>query len=461
MVLIRLMVVLGLLALLPGAENQRPRAAPGGEPPQGFRGLDVTLPPCSMILARPTATAITLNILCAEEETGCVRYGTQPGTRESATSARTFPKGEPVTVVLEGLRPDTAYSYRFHGSRSTSDEVVFHTARPPGRSFTCTVIADSHLDVNTDPALYQRTLANARRDAPDFHLDLGDTFMTEKHPTRESAARQYLAQRFYLGPLGASAPLLWILGNHDGEYPRGRDDGTEDLALWSNRIRTRHFPNPVPDGFYSGNATPHPQAGPLQDYYAWAWGDAQFIVLDPFWNTRRQGVSGNWKRTLGTEQYQWLERTLATGSPRYRFVFIHHLVGGADRQARGGSEAAGLYEWGGHETDGKDTFAVNRPGWALPIHQLLVRHGVATVFHGHDHLYAQQEADGIIYQAVPQPGHAGGDEARSATEYGYRSGIILGTSGHIRLGIGPDQATVDLVRTDGSTARHYLIPPHR
>ena len=45
---------------------------------------------------------------------------------------------------------------------------------------------------------------------------------------------------------------------------------------------------------------PHPAAGPLQNYYAWEWGDAMFVVLDPFWyaqETREQ--RDNWKRSLG------------------------------------------------------------------------------------------------------------------------------------------------------------------
>ncbi len=38
------------------------------------------------------------------------------------------------------------------------------------------------------------------------------------------------------------------------------------MPLWSNAMRKKYFPNPSPDGFYTGNATPHPQAGLLEDY---------------------------------------------------------------------------------------------------------------------------------------------------------------------------------------------------
>lgn len=47
--------------------------------------------------------------------------------------------------------------------------------------------------------------------------------MTEKHPNRESAAKQYVAQRYYFGQIGHSAPLYLVLGNHDGESGRYLD----------------------------------------------------------------------------------------------------------------------------------------------------------------------------------------------------------------------------------------------
>ncbi len=70
---------------------------------------------------------------------------------------------------------------------------------------------------------------------------------------------------------------------------------------------------------------------------------------------------------------------------------------------RGGVEVARLWEWGGENTEGEDEFAKQRPGWEMPIHDLLVKHGVSIVFHGHDHLFIKQDLDGIVYQEVPQP----------------------------------------------------------
>jgi hypothetical protein len=446
---------------LPAAERQGDGRRGRVQPGQTSRCNDVPAHGFDIILARPTSNSVTLSILAYENLDGWIVYGSQKGVYAQQTPRRQFGKGEPTEVLVSGLQANTQYFYQFRSTRTNSSEFTFHTARLPGNTFTFTVTADSHLDEQTDPLIYQRTLANASAEAPDFHIDLGDTFMTEKYPNREEAARQYLAQRYYFGQLSHSAPLFLVLGNHDGESPRGRGTDTDGLAVWSNTMRKRYFPNPVPDGFYTGDAMRHPQAGLLQDYYAWEWGDALFLVLDPFWFAQRQrGQSDNWKRTLGGEQYEWLKRTLEGSRARLKFVFIHHLVGGADSQARGGAEVVPYYEWGGHNGDGSDGFKQNRPGWPAPIHQLLVQNRVSIVFHGHDHLYAKQDADGIVYQAVSQPGYAGnGKPPRSAADYGYASGTILGSSGHLRIRVSGETASVDYIssRSIGGQADSYVI----
>ena len=438
------------------AADEKPARQGGSrQPVQTSKCNDVPSHPFDLILGRPTSNSVTLSVLCYEEQEGFVAYGTQSGKLIAKTPVRQFRKGEPVEVVLSPLQPNIRYVYQLHLARTNSGELTFHTARPPGSTFTFTITADSHLDEHTDPVFYQRALANALADAPDFHIDLGDTFMSEKHPSREAAAQQYVAQRYYFGQLCEAAPLFLVLGNHDGESPRGRGGDAESLAVWSNLMRKRYFPNPVPDAFYTGNTTKQAEAGLLQDYYAWQWGDALFVVVDPFWFMQKQrGQSDNWKRTLGLEQYQWLKRALESSRAKFKFVFIHHLVGGADGQCRGGAEAAPFFEWGGRNADGSDGFKQNRPGWPMPIHQLLVQNHVNILFHGHDHLYAKQDLDGIVYQEVPQPGDPHGN-TRSAAEYGYQSGIILGSSGHLRVMVAASQATVAYVRTDRSVAHSY------
>jgi len=305
--------------------------------------------------------------------------------------------------------------------------------------FVFTIAADSHLDDHTDREFYQRTLKRAAADKPLFHVDLGDTFMSEKHTNRIAAAQQYADQRRYFSLLGV--PVHLVIGNHDGESGRYLDGTTNNLAQWSRTMRLKYFPEPLaPDG---------------RNYYSWETNNALFVALDPFWFTpRARRTDDNWIRTLGKVQYDWLRQTLETSHAKFKFIFIHHLVGGADRQGRGGVEVAPYYEWGGKNADGTDGFATHRPDWSMPIHALLRAHHVTAVFHGHDHIYAKQELDGIIYQEVPQPGDPKGS-TRSAAEYGYKNGVILGSSGYLRVSISDQSARVEYLRTsagDGNAA---------
>lgn len=420
-----------------------------------------------IVLGRPTDRSTTLSLLAYRDGGAELAYWAETEPAKKTKRPITTEAGVPCVVALDGLRPDTAYRYRvdFHPPRNEAvapapAEGGFHTARPRGASFTFVITADSHLDENTSPPIYLRSLRAAAERHPDFLVDLGDTFMTEKRPQARDALPQYLAQRYYFGQVAAFCPLFLVLGNHDGEGGRYDDGTAECRAAWSVLTRKRYFPNPEPNAFYSGDATPHAQAGLLQDYYAWTWGDALFVVLDPFWSTPRiRRGDDNWKMTLGKTQYDWLASTLAGSKARWKFVFIHHLVGGVDRQARGGVEASRLYEWGGGDPAGGKAFAEMRSGWAEPVHDLLVRHGVSAVFHGHDHLFAEQIRDGILYQEVPQPGHLRGGANRAA-DYGYKEGVILDGSGFLAVTVAPNAARVEFVDCvhDGRVAHTRLLP---
>jgi hypothetical protein len=441
--------------------------------PQGVFRTDVPEHPLDVILARPTATSVTLSVLSYADAKAYIAYGTGKDDLAIRTEMLELKNGVPREMILAQLKPDSRYYYQLRDAADralTGSETVgtFHTQRRPGSAFVFTVQADSHLDENASPELYRRTLANALADAPDFHIDLGDTFMTGKHAGREAAAKQYLAQRYYLALVGRSAPVFLVLGNHDGEESKLLRGGADSLAVWSNTMRKRYFPNPAADGFYGGNETKHPLAGTLRDYYAWEWGDTLIIVLDPYWYSPSRRSDDCWDPTLGADQYNWLKKTLESSKAKVRFVFIHQLVGGLDKQGRGGAEAAPFGEWGGKNADGTDGFKDHRPGWDVPIHPLLVRNHVTIVFHGHDHLFAKQDLDGIVYQGVPQPGDPRGN-TRTAAEYGYNSGTILGSSGHLRLTVSESKATVEYVRAflpkdeneqrkNGEVAYVYEVP---
>jgi hypothetical protein len=414
------------------------------QPPSGF----------SIILGRPTETSITTSLLCPTDQQVVIAYGTASGQYTAQTAAFELKAAAPQNIELTGLQPDTAYFYTVLFNGAPSGEHTFHTRRAAGSTFTFTIDADPHnRDPNANGELYAIALTNALTDRPDFHINLGDTFMTEKvqATTYAEAETTFTDMRPYFGIIGADAPLFLVNGNHEGELGwalPGRQSA--ELPIWSTQLRQLYYPNPVPNDFYSGSSSIDPALGSVRDgYYAWTWGDALFVVLDPYWYTTSkpspEDPNTNWNWTLGKEQYDWLRSTLENSNARFKFIFIHNLVGG-NAEGRGGIEVADLYEWGGNKIDGSYGFDDHRPGWGMPIHQLLVQNDVSAVFHGHDHVFVQQELDGIIYQEVPQPDTTLYNKTSLADEFGYVNGVVFGSSGHLRVTVAPDKVTVEYVR---------------
>jgi len=87
----------------------------------------------------------------------------------------------------------------------------------------------------------------------------------------------------------------------------------------------------------------------------------------------------------------------------------------------------------------------------VPVHQLMIDNGVDIFFHGHDHMYAYEEVDGIAYVEVPKPDDAG--YTWEPYSYGYNENLypdaisILQNSGYLRVSVTPQQVTVDYVRS--------------
>lgn len=511
--LLLLPIAVTLSAALPGAaqprrddgerltrEEKMERRAQGGarrdaaltQQPADVAELDKL----SVILGRPTDQSVVANIVSVQGGQVWVEYGLEdtPTSRLKSAPVPLEPQ-TPTEFEITGLQPDRAYAYRVHYRAPAAAEFnvgatqTFHTQRAPGKAFVFELQGDSHPErpQQFDAGLYASTLRAAAADKPDFYIAMGDDFSVDTLDTvnAQTVSQRYRLQRPYLALIGQTAPVFLVNGNHEQAAMVNHDGSASNVAVWAQTARNRWYSQPAPDHFYSGNATPVAHIGLLRNYYAWTWGDALFVVVDPYWHSREavdnqfgkrdkgnarlqeatKGFRDLWNITLGDAQYRWLKESLEKSTARYKFVFAHHVLG----TGRGGVEQASLYEWGGQDRRGNYVFAQQRPGWELPIHQLMVKYGVTIFFQGHDHVFAHQQLDGLTYQTAPQPA-----DPNYTIHYdsAYRSGTVLPSSGRIRVTVNPEKIRVEYVRSylpgainsqqqHNTTAYSYEIPAAR
>jgi len=286
-----------------------------------------------------------------------------------------------------------------------------------------------------------------------------------------------------------------IAGNHE-QQEAWHLQGTlaNSLPVMGKNAEKKYYLNPLNDSFYSGDTTTMPDLSgdhTKQDYYAWTWGDALFVVISPFWTTTTKpytttvgggetdatGSGNRWDWTLGVTQYNWLKNILSTSTAKYKFVFAHQIVGGNGlsnpnqvNYGHGGVDSANLVEWGGNNVGGSPyTWATNRlssDGWGTqPIHQMLVANHVSAFFHGHDHQMAYELLDGIVYQSVPSGSFSGSFGMYST---GGNSGKTVWADsnqgpGYLRVTVGPSQTSVGFIRYNAampvSPAYSYTVAP--
>jgi hypothetical protein len=416
-----------------------------------------------IVLGSPSASSVKVNVYSADQSgTVSIVYGSSPDVLMRQTERQALRAGTPIEFTLMGLNANQRHHYRLQYESDANTAVwqgpvaSFQTARASGSTFTFTIQGDSHPErsqqFNAD--LYIRTLETVAADSPDFHILMGDDFSVDtidpSRITRALVTERYTQQRPWLTRVARSAPLFLVNGNHE-QAARYLLDGTpENVAVWAQNARNSLYSQPGPDDFYSGNPEQVPFIGLLRNHYAWTWGDALFVVLDPYWSSpvavdnvygsSKKEKTSMWEVTHGDAQYQWLKRTLESSTARHKFVFAHHVLGGG----RGGIELAQSWEWGGRNTKGIDEMATQRPTWAAPIHQLFVQNRVKIFFQGHDHVWVRQQLDGVTYQTLSQPA-----DPNYALYFddAYLSGEKHPNTGYTRVTVSPGQVKVEYVRS--------------
>lgn len=267
-------------------------------------------------------------------------------------------------VVIDGLKPDTRYSYRveYDAGNGVTETFVFRTAPPPGsrKPFSFGFMSDGRVGVGGGEnavngvnikvvSNFSAALDNLGARFIVFGGDLINGYTSERY----SFETQLITWKKAIGAVGACLPTYEALGNHEmigdfNEYPDPEQAGKFFLAAInrpgeesSEALFARHMVNPQ-GSFYGFSAEPErrargaggPPVGPSYDenVYSFHYGNAHFTVLNSnYWPTmiksgrgytggyadKRQNAlalktfGGNREGYIRENQLAWLARDLA------------------------------------------------------------------------------------------------------------------------------------------------------
>jgi hypothetical protein len=413
-----------------------------------------------------------------------------------------------VEILLEGLAADQIYNYRaeilaknFPRTWIPGQIGRFATQKPSGSSFRFCVVADAHwgLHRRVTPGGWRYRSAQIcynqiAADGPwDFMLDLGDSPHLERVWSYEEALEKYLHWRRATEGVSRQTPIYQVIGNHEREagYQQRGDSAHQEDPLW-NQVHSgqvhqkwatlaRHYclPNPRGDTYpeggegapgydtldeWFGEPGPWNEGSPtehLQNFYAFTWGDALFVVLDPY----RYTLVGSllvpnspsvW--TLGSVQMAWLADVLSNSTAIWKFVIAHHLVGGGLI----GTEGDTIEDGGGQPAYGRGSAIEASRGNTeqAQIHSLMRANGAQFFLYGHDHVFSHSVFEGVHYICPGRPTFLNGwwDKDGMLASYGS---ILTGPEhpwmrqlraglGYMQVDVSSDEVHIAWIRTDFS-----------
>jgi hypothetical protein len=404
------------------------------------------------LLFAPTADGFGVSVVLTAGDPATLgvhvrRAGSSDWGRRRAGDVRA---GDLAEWHVSGLAAGTSYDYSVVGADADGNELELFqgsvtTARAPGSSFSFALLTDTHIGSDLafsnqgDATLLTETSAQISAAAPDFVVNLGDMldfheFGFNTPPPDGSITRAaYLNYRAAYGaPLG-SMPHFPVIGGWDSESGCNTDADIER----SRTERLLYLPGPTPDTYPEGGS-------PFQDYYAFTWGDALFVMLNVYTYTPTchlldtyPGLPDDW--TLGDAQMEWLRTTLENSTSKWRFLLIHHPVGG-----NGGNDVDSAYGRGGGRAA--------HVGEQEVVHELMLEHGVQTMFYGHDHVFTDMVVDDIHYSL---PGSAGAPWLFTENETGYTQ--YWADSGWARVDVTPDDVHVQFLDVSGEQLYDYTL----
>jgi len=226
-------------------------------------------------------------------------------------------------IKITGLTPYTTYYYNVTGSCQAPDRSrTFKTAAGPDQTqFTFVVFGDTQ----SQPDIHRTVVEQINEMEPDFLIHTGDLVQAGNNTAQWETF--FAIERDLLDHV----PFFPTMGNHE--------DGAD--------IYPQRFILP-------GN----------EQWYTFDYGNVRFVSL------RVDGIA---QFKPDTEQYAWIEDTLAANTQPWLVVYFH------------------IPPFSGTEID-----YPSRKGQELLV-PLFEKYGVDVVFNGHDHNYQRSMVHGITY----------------------------------------------------------------
>lgn len=380
-------------------------------------------------------------------------------------------------AALEGSLADLGGTARYWAAQWSTDGTTYYDMsggmgyfaiqKEAGTAYEAAYVSDEHVNSittgeTTVPDGYftdtskgwlriSACLEDIFLDPPDFTILGGDGVFLSSSDSTDTDRTRWIKYMNMLNPIFTSGGAYFMLGNHEREIGF-LQDASSATTTGNQRdctvLRKKFFINPtnttyseggendtnyldnagsdwVPalDGTFDatyrtnqiGDGTDG-NAPPLENYYAFTWGDCLWIVLDPFRYTKPGGSNtitdeAHW--ILGETQWAWLEGVLAASTARHKVICIHQQLGGV-RQSLG---PAGWYGRGsGAQISNSRLSSVaftshevatgtgaGSPGIIdeLRLHSLCRQYSVNAVVKGHDHQFIHVRKNTVNYVSAP------------------------------------------------------------
>ncbi|GLX65748.1 PA14 domain-containing protein [Paenibacillus glycanilyticus] len=235
-------------------------------------------------------------------------------------------------VLVEGLKPGTAYKYRVGNDGYWSEAGSFTTEAENEDNFNFLYMTDSQGSNSQDYDVWGNTMKQAVNKFPDARF----LMMTGDQVDAGALESQWLDYFKKPQSILMNLPIMAAVGNHEGPY--------NDNYYYHFNYPNDSIEDPLPPG----------------SVYAYDYGDAHIMIL----NTMDMGWDQRQKDSF-KQELEWLKHEVATTDKKWKIVGFHKAI----------------YSVGNHAIDG-DILELRQ--MLYPVFDEL---GIDVVLQGHDHTF--------------------------------------------------------------------------